>query len=236
MNVRRLSGAAAGLFLLAAAGAACSSDESVENAEVGECIESLDDLTGGDVTEIPETECTEDHEAEIIFLYEHEGDDDDYPGAEELAAEANEECQGDVFEDYTGTPYEDSAILVNSLYPSEESWENGDRESICIAYTSEEVDVSFEDNGEDFLLADLPGGGDTGSNTTTTEGGDEEEDTSLEDFADGVEACEGGDLAACDDLYNDTPIGSQAEEIGATCGGEVEFGEIEPGTCEAELG
>src|SRR5690606_38424020 len=44
MTLRRLAGAAAGVLLLTAAAAACSDDDSVFNADVGECIESLDDL------------------------------------------------------------------------------------------------------------------------------------------------------------------------------------------------
>lgn len=31
--------------------------------------------------------------------------------------------------------------------------------------------------------------------------------------------CEGGDMTACDDLYLGSPVGSQYEEFGATCGG-----------------
>ncbi|WP_161784021.1 hypothetical protein, partial [Cellulomonas carbonis] len=33
------------------------------------------------------------------------------------------------------------------------------------------------------------------------------------------DACEGGDGEACDDLYWDSPIGSQYEDFGSTCGG-----------------
>ena len=56
--------------------------------------------------------------------------------------------------------------------------------------------------------------------TTTTEGdGGDEEDTSLDDFAAEISACEGGDMAACDQLFAITPVGSAAEDIGRTCGG-----------------
>lgn len=32
--------------------------------------------------------------------------------------------------------------------------------------------------------------------------------------------CEGGDMAACDDLYLESPVGSEYEEFGAGCGGK----------------
>jgi hypothetical protein len=223
MNLHRSAAAAAGLALLAAAGAACSDEDSVFNVEVGQCVEEVADLSGA-VSELPDIDCDQDHEGEVIFLFEHEGDDDDYPGGDALEEEASEECEGDAFEDYTGTDFDESAIAILYITPSEDSWGDGDRETICVASTGEAVDESFEGNGEDFLLesGDTVGGG---------------EDTSLEDFADLVESCEGGDMADCDELFRTTPVGSEAEEIGATCGGELEVSEVtDPGTCEEQLG
>ena len=241
MKLRRLTGAAAGLILLAAGAVACSDDESVANAEVGECIENISDLAGL-ISELPETECTEDHEAEVYFLFDHEGGDDDFDQSE-IDEEATERC-GEELEDYIGVDPSETRIAPTSINPSEGSWEDGDRETICVAFIpGEEVDESFEDNGDEFPVEGADTGDDSGddsgdeSTTTTGDAGDdEEEDTSLEDFADLVESCEGGDMADCDTLYATTPIGSEAEEIGATCGGEVDLGEIEAGTCEEELG
>ena len=236
MNARRFAGIAAGLTMLSVAGAACSDDESVFNAEVGECVQSISDLTGN-ISDLPESDCTEDHEAEIIALFEHEGDDDDFPGGSELQAEAAEECEGDAFEDYTGTEYAESAIVVNYITPSDESWGGGDRETICVGslITGDDVDVSFEDNGEDFLLEDAAGGGGDGEETETTDGGDSGEDTSVDDFADLIDSCEGGDMADCDTLFQTTPVGSEAEEIGLSCGGERDSATA-ASSCEDEFG
>lgn len=44
-------------------------------------------------------------------------------------------------------------------------------------------------------------------------------DSSLEDFAELVESCEAGDMAGCDELFFATPVGSDAEDVGRTCGG-----------------
>jgi hypothetical protein len=148
---RRLLLTAPAIALLAATGAACSDEGSVFSAEVGQCVEEVDSLVGS-VSDLPSTDCDQDHEGEVIFLFEHEGDDDDYPGGEALQAEAAEECEGDAFEDYTGTEYAVSAIFVGYITPSEQSWGEGDRETICVGTTGEAVDQSFEGNGEDFLL------------------------------------------------------------------------------------
>ncbi|WP_229023186.1 DUF2510 domain-containing protein [Actinomarinicola tropica] len=40
------------------------------------------------------------------------------------------------------------------------------------------------------------------------------------------DACEGGDGQACDDLYFQSPLGSEYEEFGDTCGGRFEAGEV----------
>ncbi len=39
------------------------------------------------------------------------------------------------------------------------------------------------------------------------------------------DACEGGDMAACDDLYRDSPTGSDYERFGDTCGDRSEGGD-----------
>lgn len=52
---------------------------------------------------------------------------------------------------------------------------------------------------------------------------------------DGLAAeCFDGDLAACDELFRVTPVGSAAEAYGSTCGGRLEDGVS--GSCEELLG
>jgi hypothetical protein len=45
---------------------------------------------------------------------------------------------------------------------------------------------------------------------------DDREDADLRALHD---ACDDGDMAACDELYFEAPIGSDEEEFGSTCGG-----------------
>jgi hypothetical protein len=47
------------------------------------------------------------------------------------------------------------------------------------------------------------------------------------------DACDGGDLGACDDLWFSSPAGSAYEEFGATCGDRVEEGFAD---CESRAG
>lgn len=239
MNVRRFAAAAAGVLLLTGAAAACSDDESVFNAEVGECIKELDDL-GGEISSLPETECTEDHEGEFFALFEHEGDDDDFD-EDRVGEEANEACL-DEFEDYMGVEPTETRITFAPITPSEESWKDGnDRETICVAFIPDEtVDESFEDAGEDFPLegADPGDSGDSTDDTTGDAGDDDDVITpgslSDEEVASLIDDCEGGDNKACDDLYFGTNVGTPEEEIGATCGGRSD--EELNGFCENELG
>lgn len=52
------------------------------------------------------------------------------------------------------------------------------------------------------------------------------DDAALDELYDG---CEGGDLAACDELYWDSPIGSEYEDFATTCGGRTDYAAA---TCE----
>src|SRR5262245_19879040 len=110
MNLRCAMVGGASAFVLVFAGAGCSDDESVFNADVGECVQEPEST--GNIESFDEVDCNEDHFAEIFFLFEHEGDDDDFPGSDDLQAEAAEDCEGDEFEDYTDTEYSESAIFV----------------------------------------------------------------------------------------------------------------------------
>jgi hypothetical protein len=178
-------------------------DESVFNAEVGECFEEFEEGTSEDA---PEVDCDEPHVVEVFHLFDV--DDGDFPGQDELTTEAQDVCQGEPFEDYVGVPYDETSIGVAYLTPTEDSWEADDREVVClVGLGGEPVEGSLEGEGPNY-----PPGSDTG-----TPGDDDDDVQSQIDAL--VPECEGGDNEACDLLYSITPIGSSEEEIGATCGG-----------------
>lgn len=222
MNVPRSGRAAIGLVLLAAAGVACS-DPEVATADVGECIESV---ATSNIEELPTVDCDDAHQAQVVGAFDHEGDD--FPGDDAILDEARSQCD-ELFDDFVGAPVEETTLGLSTINPTEETWnEADDRETLCVVTAGDggDLDQSVEDAADDFAFDGDDGGGD--------DGGGGGEDTSLEDFADLVEQCEGGDLGACDDLYLATPVGSEAETVGATCGGRSE--ERLNGFCEDELG
>ncbi|HYF46721.1 MAG TPA: septum formation family protein [Acidimicrobiales bacterium] len=103
----------------------------------GDCVVG-DAFRGGDATEAVEAEvvdCATEHDAEVVGLVTYEqGADAPYPGQEEVATLAEDRC-ATTFEEYVGTPFTDSALELLTLWPTEDSWGNGDREAVCLAFS-----------------------------------------------------------------------------------------------------
>jgi hypothetical protein len=117
------------LILLGILAAVFGSDDAATNFDAGECT---NDSLRGEITEIETVDCEEEHDIEAIGTLELEGDDDDYPSDEDLAEEIADQCQGDLFEDYVGEDYNDSIYYADGIPPTEEAWEEGLREGICV--------------------------------------------------------------------------------------------------------
>ena len=104
-------------------------------------------------------------------------------------------------------------------------------------FTEEECDVELDidelevPDASDFEEEDT--GGDTGEDTGDDTGGDEGGSGEFDEL---VDACGSGDMGACDELFQVTPVGSPEEEFGATCGGIVPVEQAIPGECEAQFG
>lgn len=123
------------ISLVAVAGlalAGCSllgSEDSVFNLEVGDCL-NVSNLSE-EITEVPTVDCAEEHEAEIYTTAQLP--DGDFPTDEALDGEIMDVCLGE-FDAFVGMPYEESQLDFNVIYPSTESWADGDRELICYLY------------------------------------------------------------------------------------------------------
>ncbi len=89
-------------------------------------------------------------------------------------------------------------------------------------------DEMTEDPGSDDPGSDDPGSDDPGSDDPGSYG----DDAALDELWD---ECDGGNGAACDELYWDSPLDSEYEAFGSTCGGRYEEGEG-PVSCEEDLG
>lgn len=74
-------------------------------------------------------DCELEHDAEVYAALVAEGDS--FPGEEIIQATAYDSC-GSSFESFIGVPYNDSVLSFTYLYPTEETWIAGDRETLCI--------------------------------------------------------------------------------------------------------
>ncbi|HEY7583942.1 MAG TPA: DUF4328 domain-containing protein [Acidimicrobiia bacterium] len=92
---------------------------------VGDCF---NDVEG----EYEVVSCERPHYAEAYRVADHP-DQAFYPGATRLADWAEPFCYRH-FESYTGIAYQDSDLDFGYLYPTEGSWNGGDREVICFVF------------------------------------------------------------------------------------------------------
>lgn len=105
------------------------------SADQGECISmaQMQEESGEEgVEDIPTVDCGDEHDAQVVYTYEVEGDE--FPGEEALFEEAADECIPG-FEDFVGSDFMESDLDVVPLTPSADSWDQAnDREVLCIAF------------------------------------------------------------------------------------------------------
>lgn len=106
-------------------------DTDVFALRIGDCLNEMDHNTDETISEVPMIDCEEPHDFEVYHVDDLDGDDT-FPGEEEVAELAAEECQ-DAFEDFVGIDYESSSLDFTTLFPTQEGWENfNDREALCL--------------------------------------------------------------------------------------------------------
>ncbi len=129
--------AAVGLVVLSLSG--CGLLGQSVSAEIGECMdyaaleEQMNGAAEGEITELPTLECSTAHNAEVVHTFEvPEGD---WPGMSAIDDAISANCLP-AFESYVGEPFAEAENFdMFLLTPTEQSWGQGDREVICIAYT-----------------------------------------------------------------------------------------------------
>ncbi|HEY7451922.1 MAG TPA: septum formation family protein [Candidatus Limnocylindria bacterium] len=102
---------------------------SVFELEVGLCFD--DPAESAQVFEVMSLDCGVAHDNEVYYLFDHDGST--FPGDAAMAASADDGCEG-AFEAYVGIPYLESALYYTYLIPTQESWDDGDREIVCVIY------------------------------------------------------------------------------------------------------
>jgi hypothetical protein len=101
---------------------------SVLDLEVGQCISSSVD--GEQVSNVPVVDCAEPHSGEIYALPQLP--DGEFPGDEGVTTSAQTLCADPEFQNFVGVPVTETALSVEFLLPSAETWADGDREIVCI--------------------------------------------------------------------------------------------------------
>lgn len=119
-----------------------SDSADVFTLKVGDCVGAFGD--GDAVEELPVMPCQEPHEMEVFA--NSEAPDGEYPGKDALMDRANKDCTEE-FETFTGAEYSVSDLLVSYLYPTSDTWEQGDREILCVIYQGDENGKPVEVTG-----------------------------------------------------------------------------------------
>ena len=106
-------------------------DTGLVSGEVGACT-TTDVMESSDVSTLPLMDCGHEHDAQVVGLFDLEGDD--FPGSSTVRSDARTGCE-DAFEGFVGVAIGDSDLDLWQITPTEGTWNNaGDREVICIAY------------------------------------------------------------------------------------------------------
>jgi hypothetical protein len=108
---------------------ACTAE--VLTLDVGTCFDDPDEFDLVDSSDVPIVDCDVPHDNEVYANSDLQGDE--FPGREGIANRADQVCLAE-FDSYIGAPYETSIYEFSWFVPSEESWDQGDREVICYAY------------------------------------------------------------------------------------------------------
>ena len=140
----------------------------VFSLNVGDCFS---DLPVGEISSVSGVPCADDHLFEIYHLFDVDLDAFDSAAIETAAAEG---CNG-AFESYMGVPVDTSYFNFEALQPSAGSWEQGDREVVCLATPFDGSAISGTAKGAGLLAeAAIADTTTTTAAPATTEGSAEE--------------------------------------------------------------
>lgn len=99
------------------------------NLRVGDCFNDIS--SGDEVSSVPGVPCSEPHDYETYAVFDV--DVTSFPGDDSMSEMAFSACT-DRFEGYIGMDYESSSLDITSMFPSEQSWQQDDREVVCAIY------------------------------------------------------------------------------------------------------
>ncbi len=105
---------------------------------VGQCVDGIGAGTTIDATTIRTTPCTNPHQGEVVGVHAMAAaaDGTTFPGLSTVETTADDRCP-QLFASYIGIAFDVSRLEMLYLYPSEDTWGQGDRQIACIATGSD---------------------------------------------------------------------------------------------------
>ena len=101
---------------------------------VGDCFDNSSAFDE-EVSDLPGVPCSEPHDYETYAVFDVSINS--YPSEESMSELAYESCL-DRFDPFVGTDYDSSILEIITLYPTDESWQQDDREIVCALYDMNE--------------------------------------------------------------------------------------------------
>jgi hypothetical protein len=107
----------------------------VFDLRVGDCFNAAEfsDNEQAEVSDVDGVPCSEPHTFEVFAVADYDGAE--YPATDAQFETAFGELCVPPFEDYVGVPYVDSELYASAITPTEQGWNDGDREFICHLHT-----------------------------------------------------------------------------------------------------
>ena len=97
---------------------------------VGNCISDAN-ATTGDVTTFDAVECDKPHDGEVFTIIKLAGEK--YPGLKFVTGKGQRGCRARLRRQATRKAYRDKQLGYKFVYPTKQSWAQGDHEVTCLA-------------------------------------------------------------------------------------------------------
>lgn len=121
----------------------CASVGNVFRVSVGDCFDDPQD-DASEIAELPLTDCDDPHDNEVYAVLKLP--DGDFPGAAQVMRSAQDGCL-DAFESAVGQSYERSALFATWILPTRASWQDGDRDVVCVLFADRPLQGSMVGTG-----------------------------------------------------------------------------------------
>lgn len=102
--------------------------QTVFDVGLGDCISDFNEEE--QISELKVIPCDQEHNQEVFGVFEVPEGDGSFPGADAFQTQVKSDCIGE-FMTFVGLDYNESVLELKWLEPTEESWEQGDRELVC---------------------------------------------------------------------------------------------------------